>query len=205
MEEKREEILLKATQVYTRYGIRSVTMDDLARELSVSKKTIYNYFKDKDEIVQEIIKTKLEADRFNCGLNESTAKNAIEELLGISQFVADMVKNVHPSVFYDLQKYHPKAWELLNTHKWEFLFGQILKNIKRGIDEGLYRDNMNPDLVARLHLAKSDLVFGGEFFPIDQSNIEEIFTELFRLQIRGMASEKGLEYLKQRLNNQENA
>jgi len=200
MDDKKIEILQKAAQVYMRYGIRSVTMDDLARELGISKKTIYIYFKDKDEIVQEIIRLKTQIDRMNCQLCGVEAKNAIDEMFSISQFVAEMIKNINPSVFYDLQKYHPEAWKILENHKWEFVYNQILNNIKRGVKEGLYRDNMNPELIARMHLAKTDMVFGGELFPIDQYNIEDVFIELFRFQIRGMANENGLKYLIERLN-----
>lgn len=204
MDDKKLEILQKAAQVYMRYGIRSVTMDDLARELGISKKTIYLYFKDKDEIVQEIIRMKTQIDRMHCELCGSEAQNAIDEMFAISQFVAEMIKNVNPSVFYDLQKYHPEAWKILEEHKWEFVYNQILSNINRGVKEGLYRENMNPELIARMHLAKTDMVFGGELFPADQYNIEDVFIELFRFQIRGMASEKGLKYLIERLNKEIN-
>lgn len=200
MEDKKAEILQRAAQVYIRYGIKSVTMDDLARELSISKKTIYNFFKDKDEIVQEIIQLKIEGDKQNCSITVASAQNAIEEMYAISQFVADTIKNIHPSVFYDLQKYHPKAWEKLETHKWNFVYQQIIDNIKRGLNENLYRNNMNPEIIARMYIAKTDMVFGGELFPPDEYNIEEVFMELFRFQIRGMANENGLAYLKNRNN-----
>jgi TetR/AcrR family transcriptional regulator, cholesterol catabolism regulator len=201
MEEKKSEILLKAAEVFMRYGIRSVTMDDLARELSVSKKTIYMYFPDKDALVQEIILMKTLLDKSCCETFSIQAENAIDEIFHISQFVSEMIKNIHPSVFFDLQKYHPKAWKIIQDHKWTFVYGQILQNIERGIKEKLYRDNMNPQLIARMYVAKTDMVFGGELFPSDQFDLEEVFMELFRFQVRGMANEKGLDYLKQRLNN----
>ena len=199
MDERKIEILHKAAQVYMRYGIRSVTMDDLARELGISKKTIYIYFKDKDEIIKEIINLKIEADKLNCEISRQDSTNAIDEMFEISQFIVETIKNINPSVFYDLQKYHPKAWELLENHKWSFVYSQILNNIQRGIAEGLYRDNMNPELIARMHLAKTNMVFSGELFPIDQYDIEDVFIELFRFQIRGMANEEGLKYLIKRL------
>jgi TetR/AcrR family transcriptional regulator, cholesterol catabolism regulator len=200
MEEKKLEILQKTAQVYMRYGIRSVTMDDLARELSISKKTLYQHFPDKDTLVQEIMRLKITMDQLISDAARQHAPNAIDEMFEISQSVGDMIRHVHPSVFYDLQKYHPKAWEILENHKWNFVYNQILSNIHRGMQEGLYRENMNPELIARMHLAKTDMIFAGNLFPPNQFNLEEVFNELFRFQIRGMASEKGIEYLKKRMN-----
>jgi TetR/AcrR family transcriptional regulator, cholesterol catabolism regulator len=200
MEEKKLEILHKTAQVYMRYGIRSVTMDDLARELSISKKTLYQHFPDKDTLVQEIMRLKITMDQEISDAARQHAPNAIDEMFEISQSVGDMIRHVHPSVFYDLQKYHPKAWEILENHKWNFVYNQILSNIHRGMQEGLYRENMNPELIARMHLAKTDMIFAGNLFPPNEFNLEEVFNELFRFQIRGMASEKGIEYLKKRMN-----
>lgn len=200
MEEKKLEILHKTAQVYMRYGIRSVTMDDLARELSISKKTLYQHFPDKDSLVQEIMRLKITMDQEISDAARQHAPNAIDEMFEISQSVGDMIRHVHPSVFYDLQKYHPKAWEILEDHKWNFVYNQILSNIHRGMQEGLYRENMNPELIARMHLAKTDMIFAGNLFPPNEFNLEEVFDELFRFQIRGMASEKGIEHLKKRMN-----
>jgi TetR/AcrR family transcriptional regulator, cholesterol catabolism regulator len=204
MEEKKLEILHKTAQVYMRYGIRSVTMDDLARELSISKKTLYQHFPDKDTLVQEIMRLKIAMDQEISDAARQHAPNAIDEMFEISQSVGDMIRHVHPSVFYDLQKYHPKAWKILEDHKWNFVYNQILCNIHRGMQEGLYRENMNPELIARMHLAKTDMIFAGNLFPPNEFNLEEVFDELFRFQIRGMASEKGIEYLKQRKNTRKN-
>ena len=200
MEEKKLEILHKTAQVYMRYGIRSVTMDDLARELSISKKTLYQHFPDKDSLVQEIMRLKITMDQEISDAARQHAPNAIDEMFEISQSVGVMIRHVHPSVFYDLQKYHPKAWEILEDHKWNFVYNQILSNIHRGMQEGLYRENMNPELIAQMHLAKTDMIFAGNLFPPNEFNLEEVFDELFRFQIRGMASEKGIEYLKKRMN-----
>jgi TetR/AcrR family transcriptional regulator, cholesterol catabolism regulator len=164
MEEKKLEILQKTAQVYMRYGIRSVTMDDLARELSISKKTLYQHFPDKDTLVQEIMRLKITMDQLISDAARQHAPNAIDEMFEISQSVGDMIRHVHPSVFYDLQKYHPKAWEILENHKWNFVYNQILSNIHRGMQEGLYRENMNPELIARMHLAKTDMIFAGNLF-----------------------------------------
>ena len=201
MEDKKLEILQKTAGVYMRFGIRSVTMDDLARELGVSKKTLYHYFPDKDTLVQEIMQMKITLDQQISEIARHNAQNAIDEMFEISQSVGDMIRHVHPSVFYDLQKYHPKAWAIMENHKWNFVYNQILSNISRGIKEGLYRENMNPELIARMHLAKTDMIFAGNLFPPESFNLEEVFDELFRFQIRGMASEKGIDYLKKRMKN----
>ena len=129
MDSKKIEILEKATQVFLKYGIKSVTMDDMARELAMSKKTLYNYFSDKNDLVVQIITMKTQYDQQKCQAVKKDANNAIDELFEISAYVSVMMQNIHPSVFYDLKKFHPEASEILHKHKWDFVKKMILENL----------------------------------------------------------------------------
>lgn len=195
MDEKKIEILTKASAIFMRFGIKSVTMDDVARELGISKKTIYQYFKDKDALVTEIIIAKTQHDRGECNLVKDQSGNAIDEMFGISKMIISKISSLNPSVFYDLKKYHPKAWDIMNNHRWEFVHKSIKDNIKRGIEEGLYRDDMNPNVISRINVSMIDTVFNGKTFPVSEYKYDEVFEEMFRFQIHGMANEKGLKYL----------
>ena len=141
MDEKKLEILERASAVYMKFGIKSVTMDDLSRELGVSKKTIYKYFADKNDLVKLIIEMKVQMDQAVCINCSNQSENAIEDLINVSKFVIEHVGNVNPTVFYDLQKHYKDAWNIIEKHKWEFVLSMIKDNIERGIKEGIYREH----------------------------------------------------------------
>jgi TetR/AcrR family transcriptional regulator, cholesterol catabolism regulator len=204
METKRTEVIERATMLFMRYGIKSVTMDDVARELGVSKKTLYKHFTDKNELVHAILKLKLELDAQFCFDFKKSSENAIDELINISKFVLEQVGNINPVVFYDLKKYHPEGWAMMENHKWDFILNSIRENISRGISEGVYRDNLEKEIVARLYVASTDIIMGGVVFPWPEFRFDKVFLETIRFHIRGMASEKGIEYLKERLKKESN-
>lgn len=204
METKRTEVIERATMLFMRFGIKSVTMDDVARELGVSKKTLYKHFTDKNELVNAILKLKLEIDAKYCSDFKRLSENAIDELINISKFVLEQVGNINPVVFYDLKKYHPEGWSMMENHKWDFILNSIRENICRGIAEGIYRENLEKEIVARLYVASTHTIMGGEVFPWPEFRFDKVFLETIRFHLRGMASEKGIEYLKERLKKETN-
>lgn len=198
MENKQLEIIESAAEVFLKHGIKSVTMDDLAKSLGVSKKTIYKYFDDKNDLITKIVKAKTTKDKLICEQSRVDTQNAIDALFKISEFVSNMLSNVHTSVFFDLQKYHRDAWTVMEEHKHYFVKSQIKENIERGQREGLYRDSINPEVISSVYIATMDGLFDGQTFDMDSLNFGEIFNEIVGFQIRGLASDKGREYLKSR-------
>jgi AcrR family transcriptional regulator len=176
-------------------------MDDVARELGISKKTLYKYFKDKNDLIVKGVQMKIDADEEQCGSVECQNGNAIDELFAISEFVVQNLSNINPSVIFELKKYHPEAFEILNKHKWEFVLKTIRKNINRGIEEGIYRDNMDPEIIARLYVGSTDLIMEGSIYPWPEFKVDKVYLEILRFQIRGLANKKGIEYLTNKLNN----
>lgn len=201
MEEKAIEIIQRSIPIFTRFGIKSVTMDDVARELGISKKTLYKYFKDKNDLIVKGVQMKIDADEEQCGSVECQNGNAIDELFAISEFVVQNLSNINPSVIFELKKYHPEAFEILNKHKWEFVLKTIRKNINRGIEEGIYRDNMDPEIIARLYVGSTDLIMEGSIYPWPEFKVDKVYLEILRFQVRGLANKKGIEYLTNKLNN----
>jgi TetR/AcrR family transcriptional regulator, cholesterol catabolism regulator len=199
MDEKQFEIVEKSAQVFLKYGIRAVTMDDLARELGASKKTIYKYFADKDELVRTIIEFKTQSDREICAIACNQAENAIDEMIRISEFVSEMLQDVHSSVFFDLQKYHRDAWEIMEDHKNTFVRNQIKGNIERGIQEGIYRENSDSDILSKVYVSTMGTLFDGQTFQSSEYKFNKVLNQIIRFQIRGLVNLKGLEYLKTRL------
>src|SRR5687768_14426248 len=118
-------------------------MDDIALQLAMSKKTLYKWFENKDELVQAVIKLHLEDNECGCEETTRNATNAVDELLQIMKLNKKLFSQLHPSVFYDLQKYHPGAWSLFNEHKLNFILTKVKDNIRRGMEEGLFRSDLD--------------------------------------------------------------
>jgi AcrR family transcriptional regulator len=194
MEEKELQILQQVNLVFMQYGIKSVTMDDIARELAVSKKTLYQYFTDKNDLVYKAFTQMvcMEKNYSECIMQEN--ENAIDQLIAISNHVIKLLQGIHPSIFFDLQKYYPDAWRVFVDYKKEGLYANVLSNLELGIKQGLYRDNMNPKIIAWLHVSRIELIFG-QLANNDSFNNQDVFPELMRYHIRGIASSKGIAYL----------
>lgn len=194
-ENREQHILAEAGKVFMRLGIRSVNMDDVAQHLRISKKTLYQYVKDKNELVLKAVRGITDHHR-TCILGIcAKGHNAIDESFEITRFVASQVGQIHPSVHFDLQKYHPEAWDLLQSTERQDIYQCISNNLKKGIKEGLYREDLNIDVIARIYISRFDVTFDGKLFPGDSYRFEEVIWEMFRYHTRGIASDKGVKYL----------
>jgi len=203
MDEKRLEILERATNVYMRLGIKSVTMDDLARELGISKKTIYKYFDDKSDLVRSIVEMKTEMDQAICMNCINQKGNAIDDLIQVSKLIAEHVGNINPTVIFDVKKYHPDAWQLMDNHRWDFVLNMISSNIEKGIRENLYRSDLNAEIIGRSYVASIDTLFNSDIFPWPKFTFQAIYSELIRFHIHGLVNDNGLEYLRKKIHNGE--
>jgi len=199
MEDKQLEILERASAVFIRYGIKSVTMDDLARELGISKKTIYKYFSDKNQLVQSIIEMKLSMDQALCKNNQLQSKNAIEDIISMSNLILEILNNVNPTVFFDIKKYHPEAWKLVNDHKWTFLLSVIKENIERGKNEGLYNLEMDTEIISRLYMSNMEVILNGTVFPWPEFQIQDLLKTKIKFHLYGIVNDKGREYLQNKI------
>ena len=190
-------ILERCVRLFMRYGVKSVTMDDIARELGMSKKTLYQYFSNKNDLVNKVARLHFEAENEAIHTICTTSANAIDELLNISRWVSTQMKGINPPLMLDLQKYHPDAWAVFQSHKNSDVYQCMLQNIHRGMEEGLYRRDINPEIIARLYIGKMELVVDTELFPPGEFSFQHIHHEFIHYHIRGIASERGLAYLEQ--------
>lgn len=177
-----------------KYGIRSITMDDIANQIGVSKKTLYNHFTDKNRLVEHIIILKIEEDKKVFKQASKEAINAIDELYRHTKYVIETFSAVNPSVFHDLRKNHSVAWQLTINHKWDFVYNQFIDNINRGIKEGIYRNDIHKEIYAKMFVSNIETIIDGEVFPWPQFTYETVFLESFRLHVRGIANMAGLTY-----------
>lgn len=195
-----EDIILKVTQLYMKYGIRSVTMDDVARELGISKKTLYLHFRDKDELVQKVVENYTNLMHKGIEKSQEGTGNAIENLLHMSRIMSQLLKQVNLSVTYDLQKYYPGIWTKIVISRRDHIFQQVKANMLQGIKEGLYRTDLDVEILAHLYLFRIENSQLFELMEEKKFSFENVFKTIFIYHIRGIANKKGIEYLDKKLN-----
>ncbi len=181
----------KAHGLFMQYGLRSVSMDDIATALGMSKKTIYQFFADKDSLVDEVLAAVFENDMICCESDRAKSENAIHEIFLAIDFIVEMFKNMNPSVLYDLQKFHPTTFLRFIEHKDTFLYGIISNNIIRGIQEELYRQDLNVAVIARFRVESMMLPFQPAFKAKLKENIADIEEEITLHFLFGLVTAKG--------------
>ena len=204
MNEELKNILVKVGCLYKKYGIKSITMDDVSRELGISKKTLYQYVQDKNELVAQVIDLGMEKQIVV--FNELFCKglNAIDELFEVNKMVAQMIKQHNASEDYDLKKYYPDQYQKMHKIRREQIYNHILTNLKNGKKEGLYRVEMNEEIIAKVQLMRIENTFDNQIFNDDELLSQQAFLEIFIYHIRGIASEKGIKILEQKLKELDN-
>jgi len=188
------EILKRVRELFFRYGVRSVSMDDICRDLGISKKKLYLSFSSKHDLVEKL----LELERQNFTIIFDTYNfegvNAIDILLTVSREVGEHFWDVSPSMTFDLKKYYPEAYHKHVDERIEFIYQKIKINIEKGINQGVYRDDLSIELVARLYIRRLIDLHNPEFFPAEKFSFQTLFDTMFDTFIRGIANQKGIDY-----------
>lgn len=187
----RERILKTAVDLFWRYGVKSITMDDIAKELGISKKTIYQHFNDKDAIVKEVVEQELACEKIDIERLEAEASDPIEEVLRTSDYIQASFGTISPVLLHDLKKFHPKAWNLFQKHKYEHIIQSIADNLQRGIAMGLYRDTINVDVLARMRVEQIEMAFDPVIFPPQKFSMIDVHIQLIHHFLRGILTDKG--------------
>lgn len=174
-------------------------MDDVSRELGISKKTLYQYVQDKDDLVKKVIDFDLHSQHFYLldGCNEKM--NAIEELAEIANCISFMLKEYSAVTEYDLRKYYPDLYIRIREVRRERILKFSTDNLIKGKKEGLYRENLNVEIISKLNLTHIDSIFESEIITISEFLDPKFFMEYFHYHTRGIVSEKGLKILEDQL------
>lgn len=189
--ETSERVHAKAHELFMQYGLRSVSMDDIANNLGISKKTIYLYYADKDALVNDVVDTVITDNEATCDQGRKKAVNAIQEVFIAMDKVVEMFKTMNPSVLFDMQKYYPKAFQKFLKHKNDYLYNAIKENISRGIKEELYRPDVKLEILSRYRVEGILIPFNPEFILKTKSGIVEIENELSLHFLYGLSTLKG--------------
>ncbi len=193
MEEQviKEKILAAAETLFMKYGIRSVSMDDIARHLAASKKTLYQHFADKDELVTTMSQEHMKREITEYEEITKISENSIDELNKISVRIRCDMEEMNPSLLFDLQKFHPRAWQLWLNHKSEFIMHSIVRNLNQGIEEGYFRPEINPGIIAMSRLVLIESAFDDRIFPKEKFNLVEVQSQFFDHFVYGICTDKG--------------
>lgn len=199
----KNDILQKASDMFLTLGFKSVTMDDIANELGISKKTIYQHYGTKDDLVRAT--TIYLFETISAGIDEICAvnKNPIEELFEIKEYVLRNLKNEDSSPFYQLQKFYPKIFATLKCKQFEKLDSCVIQNLKRGIDLELYRKEIDLEFIGRIYYTGINSLKDIEIFPENMFNMRSLQEKFLEYHLRGIITEKGLTVLKQFITKQE--
>ena len=189
--DNKERILAAAFELFFRYGIKSVTMDDIAKHLSMSKKTIYLYFRDKDEVVHTLMERTLEKDREDFHTIAEKALNVVEEVFEMMRKMNDIFSTVNPNIFYDLRKYHPQTWDLFHKFKTEFIVEQVENSLEKGKKDGFVRADVNSKLLAKLRGEEIEMGFNSALFPPDKFRILDVQIAFVEHFLYGICTLKG--------------
>jgi AcrR family transcriptional regulator len=202
-------IFEKAFELFKRYGIRSVTMDDVATQCGISKKTLYQHFEDKDTLVNSIMAQMINRSEHQCVVDLRRSENALHEIFLSLQMLKEMFDGINPVMLFDLHKYYPAANKKLEDHKQRFLYSIIKDNLVRGIEEGLYRPEINVEIITLLHLSHIANTFEQESFRMHKFSLLEIQMEVMLHYVYGISTSKGVKliekYRKQMLAFSDNA
>ena len=180
-----------AHDLVMQYGIRSVSMDDIAAKLGMSKKTIYQYFKDKDELVEAVVDEVIDTNQCACNADISRSENAVHEIFLVMEMMAEMLKTMNPSILHDMQKYHPSAFSKFKKHKNEFLYNVCTQNLLRGVQEELYRPEIAVDILCRYRVETMFIPFNPEFQQSLKHSLAKIEEEILMHFLFGLVSQKG--------------
>ena len=174
-------------------------MDDVARELGISKKTLYQYVRDKSELVEKVMI--MNALHHREALYEIVAQkhNAIDELLAVNHYMNVMMKEQNPTIDYDLKKYYPEIHTKLMQDSRMRMYNAIRENLIKGQKEGLYRQNMDVDIISKIHMARLEYKYTSDSFTINELSSDRVMKEIFHYHLHGIASVKGLKVLSEKL------
>lgn len=191
----KDKILTKATEMYLSLGFKSVTMDDIATEMGISKKTIYQFYSNKSLLVQDTAIHLFET--ISNGIDEiiTTHKNPIEELYEIKNFMAYHLKDESASPMYQLQKYYPKTHSILHQKQFCKMDECVVDNLQRGIDVGVYRKEIDKEFVARIYFIGINGIRDKDLFPTEKFMNMELIDKYLEYHIRSIATPEGLQLM----------
>jgi AcrR family transcriptional regulator len=186
-----DRILHKARELMFQTGVKHVTMDDLATQLGISKKTIYQYFKDKDALVSSVVENDLAKHALICNQSMQVADNAVHEIFLLMTVLQELFSSMNPLTLFEIEKYYPLAFEKIKKHKDDFIFSMISANLEKGIAEGLYRKDVDVTILSRYRLETSLIPFNIHVFHPSKFDMLKVNLQIIEHFVYGVATLEG--------------
>ena len=182
-------------EILFQYGLKGVTMDDLARQLGKSKKTFYKFYSSKEDLIKEVVLYRLSEDMNSVQQIMASKVNAIEQLLMTSKALRVYLKRVKPSIAYELKKYYPQLWSIIESFQKDFIFNMIKENLQQGKAEDFYRKDLEIDMLALLYLGHFESISSALQAESIQLDMGEFHKNMVDYHLRGICNDKGREFL----------
>ena len=204
MKEQEEEILKGTMDLVQEVGIKGLTMDEVAKHFGISKKTLYKHVSNKTDLINKAFQSMFcnTSERVHQTILES--ENAIDELFKLENVLSEKMKDTLPSLLNQLKRFTPKTYEWLECNKEEMVTKLTVQNLERGVQEGLYRSDIDVEIIAQLYYARISALTSGKYFTDNSFDRHKVELQNTIYHIRGIASKKGLEYLEKTLQNEKN-
>ncbi|MBI1222489.1 MAG: TetR family transcriptional regulator [Bacteroidetes bacterium] len=193
-------LLEKTVSLFLRYGVRSVSMDDVAREAGVSKKTIYQHHGDRNGLVMDAVRYHLSNMEYSCSSIYNEYENPIEQLLNVSRYFHDQHRQTSPNLFYDLKKYFPETWAMIQNYRENTMIDQVRRNLEKGIQLGYYRPEVQVSIISRVYSGIIDMIMDDVLFPKTEYSFKDLRREVLIYHIHGICTPKGINHLNEIIN-----
>lgn len=193
----RDRIIKTALDLFRRYGIKSVTVDDIARDAGMSKKTIYQYFKEKDELVLICVEVMMQADYDAVNQIEQESTDMIHSLIRLADYFKTKFATTNPTLLFDIRKNHPVAWERFLEFKEKYYLASLRRSLERGIAEGIFRADMHLEVMCKMRVETVQIGFDPSIFPPDKFQVAEVQAQFFDHFMQGILTDKGRKLLAQ--------
>jgi TetR/AcrR family transcriptional regulator, cholesterol catabolism regulator len=191
-----EKLETKSLELFMRYGIKSISMDDIAQALGVSKKRIYQEVPNKEMLINRLLERYMHQEISAIENYNKISEDAIHELWLIATHVLSRLEMIHPVTIYDLKKYFESHWMLSQSLMFDTIYSTMLKNINRGRVEGLYLQEFKPEIVCRIYVGNSLLLFDDFIFPVEEFEKKAVYSTMITQFIRSISTQEGIKRLK---------
>lgn len=190
-----ESILSAAFELFMNFGVKSVSMDDIAQRLGISKKTIYASVETKEDLILHVIGNFLELEESNIRKIIAGSSDAVDEIININRHILSYLRVMKPSLIFDLKKYYPECWDMIENTHLTFIREVIEQNILRGQQEDLYRQDLLPFVISKLFITKSLMIIDEKEFSLVKHDLYELIMQLEKYHLYGIVSPAGQERL----------
>ena len=194
-EKQYKALLMKSRELFIKHGVKSLTMDEIAKEMGMSKKTIYQFVENKGDLIKLTMQDFLEQERQLMDIILKNSTNSIDEMISMIEYWLQVVQEFNANTLNEVQKYYPETWDMYNDYRFNFMLGLIKGNLDKGVKQGYYRNDMDTDIISRIYILAVEVLLNQALFPIKQYTYLNTYREFLSYHLRGIVSNEGLKYL----------